>query len=315
VRSTDRGATWSQPRVAPDYGWTGVENPGVMQLRNGDLLFNQWQFRWTPLELGRALSEQGAGEYYVCPDDGPNRHRWRLPTSDADWDRHPYPYVRSDGGAYVHISSDNGATWPVTVPVDARPYRGAFSPKGAVELADGTIVLALGSNDHDPLLATFALHSTDGGKSWGKLVEIARAEGCEFYEPSVTVTRSGKLVCFSREEKSGHLHQSDSFDGGLTWSEPRKLDLWGYPAHVITLADGRLLGIYGVRRAPYGIRVSVSEDEGLSWGPEIILRDDFPDENLGYPSVIEYEPGKLFTVYYGEDTDGTTCLHGTYFTV
>jgi hypothetical protein len=31
--------------------------------------------------------------------------------------------------------------------------------------------------------------------------------------------------------------------------------------------------------------------------------------------VIEYEPGKLFTVYYGEDAEGVTCIQGTYWSL
>ena len=315
IRSGDQGSTWSAARVVPDYGWHGMENPGITQLRSGDVLVNQWQFRWTPFELGRDLWSQGRGEYFVCDDPGAGRHAWRAATCEAEWDKHPYPYVRSDGGAYVHISTDNGRTWPVTVPVDITPYRGAFSPKGAAQLSNGDVVLALGSHDYDPLHASFIVRSSDTGRSWQQPVEVARRDGREFSEPSLTETRTGRLVCVSRDEVTGYLHQSDSLDGGETWASARQLDLWGYPAHVVTLHDGRLLVIYGRRRPPYGIRAVVSEDDGATWGPEIVIRHDLPNENLGYPSVIEYAPGRLFTVYYGEDSDGTTCLQGTYFTL
>ena len=50
-------------------------------------------------------------------------------------------------------------------------------------------------------------------------------------------------------------------------------------------------------------------------GAEIVIRNDLSNANLGYPSVIEYDPGKLFTVYYAEKPDGVTCIQGTYFTV
>ena len=51
--------TWEQPRVAPNYDWYGVETPGIMQMSNGDVLLNQWRFRWYPLELAKAYWSNG----------------------------------------------------------------------------------------------------------------------------------------------------------------------------------------------------------------------------------------------------------------
>lgn len=157
----------------------------------------------------------------------------------------------------------------------------------------------------------------DKGRSWQKPVEAARVPGLVFSEPSVVQTQSGKLLLMSRDEVTGYIYQSESLDGGFTWFSPNQLPFWGYPAHAIRLMDGRILIIYGRRKEPFSIRAAVSEDEGQSWGREIIIRNDLADSsqglNLGYPSVIEYEPGKLFTAYYAEDTDGMTCIWGMYF--
>jgi hypothetical protein len=312
-RSGDQGATWGDAYVVPDYHWSGVENPGIAQLSNADLLLNQWRFVWHPVHTARKLWSQGEGTFFVCDDPGDDRHRWRPAATAADWDSHPYPWARSDDGAYVHISTDEGRTWGQTVAIDIAPYRGAFSPKGAIQLPDGDVLLALGSHDYDPLAATFVVRSHDLGRSWRRPVEAARADGLVFSEPSIARTQSGKLLVMSREEATGHIFQSESLDDGHTWSPPRKLDFWGYPTHCIPTSDGRVLIVYGRRRPPYGIRAAVSDDEAVSWGPEIVLRDDLPNDNLGYPSVIEYAPGRFFTAYYGEDDAGLTCIQGTYF--
>ena len=312
VRSHDEGRSWDQPRVVPDYDWYGVEVPGIAQISTGEVLLNQWRFLWFPLELARKLTK--SRERQCCFRDV-RAGEWRPAKSDADWEAHPYPYARADGGAYVHISTDNGYTWDHTVSVSIDPYQGAFSPKGAIELRNKDVLLALGSHSYDPLGASFVVRSKDRGRTWEKPVEAARLGGFPFSEPSVTETSAGKLLLMSREEITGFIYQSESEDGGLTWAPPRKLDLWGCPTHCITLKDGRILIVYGRRRAPYGIRASLSEDEGSTWGEEIVIRDDFPNDNLGYPSVIEYEDAKLFTAYYGEDSDGITCIQGTYFSV
>ncbi len=315
-RSRDQGQTWERPRVVPHYDWYGVETPGIAQISNGDVLLNQWRFLWYPLELGKKLWSTEQRQVFVFD---PEARQWRPAQIEQDWERHACPYVRTDGGAYVHISTDDGRTWDVTVAIEIAPYQGAFSPKGAIELSTGDIILALGSHEHDPLAASFVVRSTDRGRSWQKPVEAARIPGLVFSEPSVAATPSGKLLLMSREDVTGHSYQSESSDGGRTWLPPKPLPFWGYPTHCIRLSDGRMLIVYGRRKAPFGIRAAVSEDEGQSWSEEIIIRDDMADSseglNMGYPSVIEYTPGKLFTAYYGEDADGVTCIHGTYFTL
>lgn len=311
VRSRDEGETWEEPRVIPSYDWYGVETPGIAQISSGEVLLNQWRFLWYPLELARKLWSRGEGEFFVTADG----HRWHPARTEEDWRAHVFPYARADGGAYVHISTDDGHTWDFPVRLDVAPYRGAFSPRGAIELEGGDLILALGSHDYDPLAACFVVRSRDRGRSWEKPVEAARASGLVFSEPSAVAAGNGRLLLFAREEITGHIHQSESGDRGRTWSPPRRLLLWGCPTHAIGLADGRLLIVYGCRRDPFGIRAAVSEDEGRSWGEEIVIRDDLPNENLGYPSAIEYAPGKLFVVYYAEDADGVTFIQGTYFEV
>ena len=79
----------------------------------------------------------------------------------------------------------------------------------------------------------------------------------------------------------------------------------------------RLLCTYARRRAPFGIYASLSEDAGRTWkvDEEIVIRDDLPNRDLGYPTTIEYEPGQLFVCYYGQELDGVTCVQGTYLDI
>jgi hypothetical protein len=316
VRSSDRGRTWDEARVAPGYDWYGVETPGLARLSTGEVLLNQWRFRWYPLELGHRLWAEGELDAFVCgPFNEPNAHGWFQARDEHDWERHPFPYVRADDGAYVHRSDDSGRTWTASASIDIGGFRGAFSPRGVVELPSGELVLALGSHDYDPAAASFVVRSKDRGLTWEAPVVVSRSADCVYSEPAAVVLQDGTLLVFSREEKRGYMHVSRSPDGGRSWSTPRPFPHWGYPAHAVALADGRLLVVYGRRRVPYGIRAAVSEDGGETWGDEIVIRDDLRNDNLGYPSIIEYETGRLFTVYYAEDDAGTTCIQGTYFAV
>ena len=98
------------------------------------------------------------------------------------------------------------------------------------------------------------------------------------------------------------LWETYSDDQGKTWAEPFETPLWGFPPHLTLLSDGRVLATYGHRRPPYGQRAALSVD-GITWDSdhEIILRDDAPNKDLGYPVSIELAPDTVLTVYYQEN--------------
>ena len=76
----------------------------------------------------------------------------------------------------------------------------------------------------------------------------------------------------------------------------------GNPPSMVRLRDGRLALTYGVRAEPYGIRAKLSADGGRTWGPELVLRADAADWDLGYPRTVQRADGKLVTVYYYNDS-------------
>ncbi len=105
-----------------------------------------------------------------------------------------------------------------------------------------------------------------------------------------------------------------SDDDGFSWSAPRFTKIWGYPAEIVTLPDGRLLMVYGYRRPPYGVRGCVSRD-GLTWDPahEFTIREggvpssvdpDFSGvyQHIGYPSATVLHDGTVVCLYH-EHTD------------
>lgn len=78
------------------------------------------------------------------------------------------------------------------------------------------------------------------------------------------------------------------------------MEMKAYPPHMLILKNGVLLSTYGYRWRPFGIRGSVSYDNGIIWDVknEIIIRDDGDNEDLGYPVSVQLKDGKILTVYY-----------------
>jgi hypothetical protein len=307
TRSDDQGKTWSTPQVVPGWEWYGVECPGLAQLKDGTVILNQWQFLWHPLDIGRKLTAQGK-QIWLNTGKG-----WRIADKNADWSSSRYPWVRSNGGCYVHRSSDGGRTWDQSVRIETRPYVGGYTPRGVVQLSGGTVLMC--TADHPLNRHAFVVHSPDGGKTWSKPILMGRKGDEDFSESAAAVLPSGRVVTLIRNDDTRHLHQIDSADRGRTWGRVRKTPIWGYPAHLLVLSDGQLLATYGHRRKPFGIRACLGRNGGQNWayGSELVIRDDLPNGNLGYPVTIEYQPGRLFTIYYGEDSDGVTCIHGSYW--
>lgn len=187
-------------------------------------------------------------------------------------------------------------------------------------LSDDTIVHQVygSASAGDPYRA-WALRSEDRGESW-EMVPMAYDGGLRpFNESSLLCLPTGRIIALVRvasgskriPQEQKYLWQTHSDDGGKTWSETTRTEMWGYPPHLLQLRDGAVLCSYGYRRAPYGIRSCVSYDSCATWdiGNEIVLRDDglttegvvtgqgTPDD-LGYPRTVELSDGSLFTVYY-----------------
>lgn len=289
TRSTDQGRTWSRPSVVPGFDWYGVECPSLTRRANGDLLLFQWRWRWRPWPQA----------------DG------RTP---GLYERPGYPWARGSDGAYVHRSADGGRTWQTGRRIETAPYEGAYTIRAAAELPDGTLLHAV--TDIPRWRQVYVLRSTDGGRSWQVGPRIAADPERQFSEPCL-VRVGTRLVAVLREEITGFLHHSESEDGGLTWTRPRATPMWGCPPHLLDLEDGRLLCVYGRRRPPYGIRGCVSADGGRTWdiGGELVIRNDLPTADLGYPSSVAVTPGRVFTVYYGADADGVTGIQGSWLEV
>ena len=273
-------------------------------------MLNQWQFLWYSLNQGRKLASQGREIWLRTSTE----QGWVPTLSDTDWSRNLYPWCRANGGCYVQLSSDGGRTWDRSVKIPTEPYMGGYTPRGVAQLQDGTVLMV--TADHPLNHTVYAVRSRDGGLNWSKPVVLGKVDEGHMSEPTAVELPSGKIVAMIRSS-THYLHQSESSDGGLTLDpDPphAHLRISRTPSAPIRWPDADHL-----RSPPLAFRDSGLPEPGrraeLDYDKEFVIRGDFPNRNLGYPVTIEYQPGHLFTIYYGEEPDGTTSIQGSYWEV
>ena len=235
-------------------------------------------------------------------------------------------------GQWTIRSTDNGYTWGKAVRTEVT------APHGPIQLSDGRL-LYLGQSPHcsqweeddkywcaRPSESPYKIlveQSIDDGKSWNVISTFPVPEDdsmLSYDEAHVTETDNGKLIAMFRNycgERNGHYYmkQSESNDGGYTWTKPHMTLIQGYPPHVIRLQNGWLLVVYGKRWKPFGEYVCISRDQGKTWEVEQEIRlSEAPNGDLGYPASVQLNDGSIWTVYYQVEREGEKpCLMGTHW--
>jgi hypothetical protein len=280
MRSRDGGRTWSWPEVLLNSPIDDRDS-GVLETASGSLLVTTF----TSLAYETVLREaSGWGAEKL--------HRWQAANLRTT------PEQRSALlDTWMLRSTDAGMTWsaPYRVPVN--------SPHGPTLLADGRLLYA-GKQLWQPGQKVGVCESSDDGKTWRWLSEIPARPGdsvAQYHELHAVQAADGRVIVHIRNHNTrnlGETLQTESADGGRTWTTPHSIGVWGLPSHLLRLRDGRLLMSYGYRRAPFGNQARISSNHGGAWSEPIMISDDGAGIDLGYPSTVELESGQFLTVWY-----------------
>jgi hypothetical protein len=161
---------------------------------------------------------------------------------------------------------------------------------------------------------TFTAKTTNGGKSFEFVSWIVPpTDPHRGVMPSTVRCSEEKLVTAIRRRQGKNTGGNNcwldcyvSTDNANSWSFQSKIaktGLWnGNPPSLVLLKEGRLCCVYG-NRSRNQMLARFSSDRGVSWGPEIILRDDFQvdkfgDNDFGYSRLVQRLDGKMVAIYY-----------------
>ncbi len=170
----------------------------------------------------------------------------------------------------------------------------------------------------------FFLKGSPDGRNWKFFNQLKHNHVFGMCEPNLLVFPDGRIVCVIRSEwargfgdrlpegvhgkgsgREGigyYIYQTESLDGGQTWSQAKQLPIWGHPAYLVQLESGNVLMVYGHRRPPYSIRAILSTDQCRTWDMstmKTLYTFDPGSYDIGYPVATQLDNGRIFCTFYG----------------
>jgi hypothetical protein len=213
------------------------------------------------------------------------------------------------GTSRFEYSYDRGKTWngPYRLPNFGTQGTAARTDYIVNGKRDAFIFITVGKEngrEGRPLCA----RTTDGGVTWKFVSWIGpEPEGFAIMPSTVRLSDTELLTTLRRREGTFRwISAWRSRDNGKTWTrenDPVEYLGEGNPPMLNKLQDGRLCLTYGFRAYPYSIRARLSTDNGKTWGPQIVLRDDGVDRDIGYVRSVQRPDGKMVTIYYISDEE------------
>ncbi len=296
VRSKDGGKTWTKdPELIFAHPLGGSQDPCMVQMTDGTILCTSYGWALLPPQTVEKLKDS---------------------LSHA-----PYAFL----GGYILRSNDGGKTWdgPIIPPhveadgtVDAlgKPVP-AYNRGAMMQGKDGRLYWAVCCNK-GPKERSSSVHlltSSDKGGTWQYAGLIAEDGKASFNETSLVETNRGDIVAFMRTANyDDHLAVGRSTDGGKSfkWEDGKII---GHPYHALKLKDGRVFLVYGYRHVPYGIRARLLSPDctDIAEAPELVIRDDGGNGDLGYPWAALLPDGNILVAYYFNQKDGTRFIGGS----
>lgn len=277
ARSLDEGSTW-QPDILLSHAPGAADYPALAAW--GAFVHVVWQNAWNEIYYSRSGD---AGETWF--------QEQRLTT---DPDSSLYPCIAAsdsilhvawqdlrDGNMEVYYkrSTDNGQTWGEDVNLSNTVGRSVF-PAVRSQGSDVYLVWADAGE-------IYFKHSPDNGQTWQDNVRLTD-DPADSEHPALAVDGSRLHVAWTDDRNAQwtnhEIYYKNSTDGGLTWSEDRRLT--DAPEHsrtpVMAASDSAVyLSWYDFRDGNFEVYFKYSSDLGQTWSA---------DTNLSANASTSYSP-------------------------
>jgi sialidase-1 len=296
VRSTDDGESWTPtPKLIFAHPRGGLQDPCLLALDDGSMLCASYAWALIPATAGQKLKGPSRlgdfvfmGGVMLRSTDGGER-----------WDQLPLPPTRGER-----------RLGPFNEPVPA------YNRGPMCQGRDGRVFWVTATENAPPMTGTgtHLMISNDRGTTWSYSCPVAVDAKASFSEAAIYETPAGDLVAFMRTANlDDRTAVARSTDGGRSFHQWRDAGFQGHPHHALRLPDGRVLLVYGYRHKPFGLRARVLDAEctNFATAPEIVLRDDGGNGDLGYPWSVMTSQHRALVVYYFNQNDATRYIAGT----
>ena len=207
----------------------------------------------------------------------------------------------------ISRSSDGGRTWQRSFDLELPEGLPYLIPFGDIVRMEGRMLAAPfyeedgdWNTDARPEKrqgTAYVLFSKDDGRTWGDGAVIGSDD---YNETSILRLRADRWLAALRTYVDGHLELFVSEDEGRNWRNAGPLTMPSHhPAHLMRLADGRILLTYGIREKDHqGVGRRISDDEGKTWKAPTRIVNLEASTDGGYPATVQLPDGTLVTAYY-----------------
>lgn len=290
--SEDEGETWSLPAPVIDT-LLDDRDGGITAFGENDVIVTSFN---NSVDFQRQMARRTAAH---CASHHRNYVDSYLDILESEHDWRQYL------GSTYRISHDGGVTFGniMKIPVTC--------PHGPAALPDGNLIYVgrkfsedCSYSEVENHIACYKMFSDGSYEFLSEIENVANdLKHCEPY--AIALDSETILVHIrvqGREKSVFTIYQSESYDGGKTFTKPHQIltDKGGAPSHIIRDGDV-LISTYGYREKPYGFRAMFSEDGGKTWDTDYVIVDDGINWDIGYPSSVVLEDGSILTVYYAKE--------------
>lgn len=217
--------------------------------------------------------------------------------------------------AYNMFSNDKGKTW--TDPQNVAGFPANVIVRRGVLLNDGTWLFPVyWVTEHSAKFCCGVIRSSNNGEAYS-LHGYIHADGIQLWEPNVAELEPDHLVMYCRAEGKGELYFSESFDGGLTWSDATASGIPN-PSSKVTLMkkDDTIIMLNSSCTGQRSLIDLKTSRDGKNWDDKFIIAEDKRSDEerpyLCYPDgCLDDDKQMLYVVL----DSGSTIGRGKFYMV